>query len=109
MNKKKLTKGGIVYSTDPEFLRETEMQQETLPPSKQNLKLRFETKHRGGKAVTILAGFEGSQQDLEILGKQLKTHCGTGGSVKNGEILIQGDNREKTRGWLKKNGYNVKG
>jgi translation initiation factor 1 len=65
----------------------------------------LETKHRAGKAATIVTGFVGLDADLQALGKQLKTHCGTGGSAKDGEIIIQGDQREKVRTWLLKQGY----
>lgn len=99
--------GGLVYSTDPDFKlpAEEEDASATLAPSQQRLRIWFETKHRGGKAVTIIAGFEGSTDDLEAIGKQLKQACGTGGSVKEGEILIQGDHRDKVLQWLLKNGY----
>lgn len=97
---------GFVYSTDPNFRFEEEQQNaETLSPSQQRLKLRLETKHRGGKAVTLVAGFIGKDEDLQELGKKLKTFCGTGGSAKDGEIIIQGDQREKVMQWLLKNGY----
>ena len=69
------------------------------------LQVRLDAKHRGGKMVTLVEGFSGTEADLEKLGKQLKSYCGTGGSVKNNEILIQGDNREKILQWLIKNGY----
>ena len=106
MSNKKRPSGGIVYSTDPSFKPEAENQQtETLPPGKQRLRIRLETKQRGGKAVTVVHGFTGNNEDAESLGKQLKTICGTGGSVKDGEILIQGDQRLKVLDWLKKNGY----
>jgi translation initiation factor 1 len=78
----------------------------TLPPSAQPLKIRLDTKHRSGKAVTLIENFTGTEDDLEKLGKQLKTFCGTGGSVKDRQIIIQGDQREKVFQWLKKNGYN---
>ncbi|WP_416440984.1 translation initiation factor [Phnomibacter sp. MR] len=98
--------GGLVYSTDPNFKPvEDETPTALLPAAKQRLRIWFETKHRGGKAVTIVAGFEGPEVDMEQLGKQLKQACGTGGSVKDGEILVQGDHREKVLQWLLKNGY----
>lgn len=107
MNKKfKPTNNGFVFSTDPNFkLEEDEPAQDTLAANQQKLRVRLETKHRGGKAATLVAGFIGIDDDVEILGKKLKTFCGTGGSVKDGEIIIQGDQREKVLQWLIKNGY----
>ncbi len=98
---------GFVYSTDPgfSFQPEENNEPETLPASQQKLKIRLETKHRGGKMVSLIQGFTGTNEDLEDLGKQLKNFCGTGGSVKDGEIIIQGDQREKILQWLFKNGY----
>lgn len=97
---------GFVYSTDPNFSFEAEDQvQETLPAAQQKLRIRLETKHRAGKAVTLVTGFIGLESDLEILGKQLKNFCGTGGSAKDAEIIIQGDQRTKILPWLIKNGY----
>jgi translation initiation factor 1 len=99
--------GGLVYSTDPNARigGEETLEDETLPPAKQKLRVWLETKHRGGKAVSVVQGFSGRIPDLEALGKQLKNTCGTGGTVKDGEILIQGDHREKIMQWLLKNGY----
>ena len=98
---------GLVYSTDPDFkLPEDEAEeQETLPAALQKLRIRLDTKHRAGKAVTLVEGFIGKQNDREELGKKLKTFCGTGGSVKECEMIIQGDNRDKALQWLLKNGY----
>ena len=100
-------KNGFVFSTDPnfQFNDENNLAQETLPPSEQRLKVRMETKHRAGKAVTLVEGFIGKDEDLQQLGKQLKNYCGTGGSAKDAEIIIQGDQREKVLQWLTKNGY----
>lgn len=95
----------IVYSTDTNFKPEEKTTEETLPVHEQLLKVRLDAKHRGGKLVTLIEGFSGSETDLEKLGKQLKSFCATGGSVKNGEIIIQGDNREKILQWLIKEGY----
>ena len=105
--KDKNDRRGFVYSTDPNFKFEEEEKQiqETLVPKDQKLKVRFETKHRGGKTVTLVEGFTGKENDLEELGKKLKNFCGTGGSAKDGEIIIQGDQREKVLLWLLKNGY----
>ena len=97
---------GFVYSTDPNFHFEQEQNDiETFTPAQQKLKIRLDTKHRAGKAVTLIEGFIGKDEDLQELGKKLKTFCGTGGSAKDGEIIIQGDQREKVITWLKKNGY----
>lgn len=108
MSKKiKTDKNGFVFSTDPNFRFEDEEQEvkETLIPAQQKLRVRLETKHRGGKTVTILQSFIGKAEDLEDLGKKLKNYCGTGGSVKDGEVIIQGDQRDKILQWLQKNGY----
>lgn len=97
---------GFVYSTDPDFQYEAENNsKETLAPAQQKLRVRLETKHRAGKAVTLITGFIGTAEDLENLGKQLKNFCGTGGSAKDGEMIVQGDQREKVMQWLMKNGY----
>jgi len=97
---------GFVYSTDPNFSFEPEeTNAETFAPAQQKLKISLDTKHRGGKAVTLVEGFIGKEEDAEELGKKLKSFCGTGGSVKNGEIIVQGDQREKVLQWLIKNGY----
>ncbi len=97
---------GFVYSTDPSFSFEEDHKNiDTLPAPQQKLKVRLDTKHRAGKAVTLVEGFVGQEQDLEDLGKKLKSFCGTGGSAKDGEIIVQGDQREKVLQWLFKNGY----
>ncbi|MES2328447.1 MAG: translation initiation factor [Bacteroidota bacterium] len=98
---------GFVFSTDPSFRFEEEEQlaQETLAPAQQKLRVRLDTKQRAGKAVTLVTGFIGKEEDLEDLGKKLKNFCGTGGSVKDGEAIIQGDQRDKVLHWLLKNGY----
>jgi translation initiation factor 1 len=110
MSKKKLQSfSGLVYSTDPNFKLPDENNdgQETIDPSQQKLKVRLDTKHRAGKAVTLVEGFIGTIADMEELGKKLKSFCGTGGSVKDGEIIVQGDNRDKVLQWLQKNGYKL--
>jgi translation initiation factor 1 len=106
MRKKKPDSKGFVYSTDPNFHFEEENENiETLPPSQQKLKVSLDTKHRAGKAVTLIAGFIGKDEDLQELEKKLKAFCGTGGSAKDGQIIIQGDQREKVMQWLNRNGY----
>ena len=97
---------GLVFSTDPNFkLEADEPLQETLAVAQQKLRIKLETKHRAGKAVTLITGFIGSDNDLQELGKKLKNFCGTGGSAKDSEIIIQGDNRDKILQWLLKNDY----
>ena len=98
---------GLVYSTDPNFkIEEEEVESAaTLAPAQQKLKVRLDKKHRAGKMVTLVDGFIGKDADREEIGKKLKTFCGTGGSVKDGEIIVQGDNRDKVLQWLLKNGY----
>ena len=104
--KNKADSRGFVYSTDPGFRFEQAQEPVvTLPPAQQKLKIRLDTKHRAGKAVTLVEGFAGREEDLESLGKQLKSFCGTGGSAKDGEIIVQGDQREKVWQWLLKAGY----
>lgn len=97
---------GFIYSTDPGFRFEEESEKQEMPvPAKQRLKVRLDTKHRAGKAVTLVEGFLGSEDDLQEIGKKIKAYCGTGGSAKNGEIIVQGDQREKVLQWLLKNGF----
>lgn len=105
--KNKADNRGFVYSTDPNFRFEEEPGEvkETLAPAQQKLRIRLDTKHRAGKAVTLITGFIGTSEDLEVLGKKLKNFCGTGGSVKDGEIIIQGDQRDKILQWLLKNEF----
>jgi len=108
MSKKNTSdKHGFVYSTDPDFRFENEQEQaaETLPAKQQKLRIRLDKKHRGGKTVTLVEGFSGKEEDLQELGKKLKNYCGTGGSAKDGEIIIQGDQRDKVLQWLQKNQY----
>jgi len=108
--KNKPDKRGFVYSTDPSFRfenSESELQQ-TILPEKQKLKILLDAKQRAGKAVTLITGFIGTDEDLDILGKQIKQYCGTGGSVKDREIIIQGDQREKVKQFLLRNKYGMK-
>jgi len=101
-------KDGTVYSTDPDFdwnAEEENEEQADLEPSKQNLRVSIDRKQRGGKEVTLISGFVGSDESLEKLGKFLKTKCGTGGSVKDGLILIQGNMRDKIMALLLQAGY----
>lgn len=109
MSKKKKLKG-VVYSTNPDYnySYDEEEEMETLPPNQQNLKVLLEKKHRGGKTVSLVTGFIGTKDDLEQLGKLLKTKCGTGGSVKDGEIIIQGDKRDLMIKILIEKGYKTK-
>jgi translation initiation factor 1 len=106
MSKRKPDRNGIVYSTDPNFRPEKEpVHEEHMTSRQQKLKVRLDTRQRAGKAVTLVEGFVGSEPELEALGRQLKAYCGTGGSVKDGLIIIQGDQRDKMTAWLQKNGY----
>lgn len=101
---------GVVYSTDPNFNYATEetAEAETLEPSRQRLTVTIDRRNRGGKQVTLVSGFVGTQEDLAALGKTLKVKCGVGGSVKDGEIAIQGDLRDKVTELLRNMGYNAK-
>ena len=107
---KKKEKLNIVYSTNPNFNFEFEEEEviETLPNSKQKLYVSIDRKQRGGKEVTLIEGFVGQEEDLKELGKTIKQKCGVGGSVKDGEILIQGNFRDKIIAILEKEGFNVK-
>ena len=109
MSKKINSLSGLVYSTDPNFKIEEEIgeEQQTLLPAEQKIKIRLDKKHRGGKMVTLIENFIGTNADKEDIGKKLKTACGTGGSVKYGEILVQGDNRDKVLQWLLNNGFKL--
>lgn len=100
----------MVYSTNDDFEYNdgSGEEAETLAPSEQSLKVMLDKKARGGKKVTLVAGFVGSEEDLKVLGKELKSKCGVGGSAKDGEILIQGDHRDKVFDLLLKGGYRAK-
>ena len=100
--------GGFVFSTDSSFELEKDKIQETLSPNKQYLEAIFSNKGRAGKTATIISGFIGTEDDLKQLAKLLKTKCGVGGTVKDQEIIIQGNYRDKVMEILKKEGYNVK-
>ena len=112
MGKKKMNSledlGGFVFSTNDDFELEDETTEETLAPNEQYLEAHFSNKSRGGKVVTVVKGFQGSEDDLKALGKILKVKCGVGGSVKDGEIIIQGNYRDKIIQILEKENYNVK-
>ena len=101
---------GVVYSTNPDFKYETSQPErvETLAPGKQRLIVRIDRRNRGGKQVTLVEGFVGSQEDLAALGRTLKVKCGVGGAAKDGEITIQGDLRDKVVAILTSLGYNAK-
>lgn len=104
--KNKADSNGTVYSTNPDFHFEyDEAEAVTLEPAKQNLRVMLDKKQRAGKKVTLISGFQGSDFDLALLGKELKTACGVGGSAKDGEIILQGDFREKVRDLLIQKGY----
>ncbi|MBR6440974.1 MAG: translation initiation factor [Bacteroidales bacterium] len=101
---------GVVYSTNPDFQYQydEEPEAETLAPEKQRLRVSLDSHHRGGKTVTLVTGFVGTDDDLQAIGKMLKGKCGVGGSAKDGEIIIQGDQLEKVRQALNAAGYRIK-
>jgi translation initiation factor 1 len=105
----KRTLGNIVYSTNKD--KNFDLPEEETPtaePKDQNLKVQISRKGRGGKTVTLVTGFRGSEEDLEALGKKLRNKCGTGGSAKDGEIILQGDVRDKVTGHLIAEGYKAR-
>ena len=101
---------GMVYSTNPDFEYQTseEEVQQTLPPQQQNLRVWLDRKQRGGKVVTLVKGFVGTDDDLADLGRMLKSKCGVGGSAKDGKIIVQGDHRDRVVDLLTQAGYKCK-
>lgn len=108
MSKKKKNKIGVMYSTNKNFEYQYEREEDTLPINQQLLEVWIDKKNRGGKIATIIKGFVGKDEDLKTLGKKIKSSCGVGGSAKNGEIIIQGNLREKIMLLLQKEGYQCK-
>ena len=110
MAKKEKNREGVIYSTNPDFNYQTnqELESETLAPAKQDLRVTIDAKMRAGKQVTLVSGFIGTTEDLEVLGKKLKTKCGVGGTVKDGLVILQGDFRDKVLKALVDEGYKAK-
>ncbi len=108
--KKNKVNSGVVYSTNPDFQYQVKPMNGlvTLASDKQDLRIQLDKKNRSGKAVTLITGFIGKPEDLEKLGRELKSKCGVGGSVKDGEILIQGDHRDRILALLIAAGYKAK-
>lgn len=102
---------GVVYSTNPDYhyQYDEEPESDTLVPAKQRLRVSLDRHHRGGKTVTLVTGFIGTDDDLQALGKLLKSRCGVGGAAKDGEIIVQGEHVEKVKQLLAAEGYGVKG
>lgn len=108
MSKKK-NRGGLVYSTNSNYLNNDEPSQENTPdPANQKLKISLDTKHRGGKTVVLIQNFVGSDDEAKSLCKRLKQYCGTGGSYKEGNLIIQGNALEKVRKFLTQHGYGTR-
>ncbi|MGB0863874.1 MAG: translation initiation factor [Saprospiraceae bacterium] len=108
---KKSKRKGVVYSTNPDYdysFDDNDNDVETLPPQQQQLKVWIDRKRRKGKEVTLITGFVGQEDDLKALGKTLKTKCGVGGSAKDGEVIVQGNQREKVVALLIEMGYKAK-
>ncbi len=107
MSKKSKNRDGVVFSTDPDFAYRFEQQEEAelLPANQQKLRVSLDRKQRGGKEVTLVTGFVGPQAELESLGKMLKTKCGVGGAAKDGDIMVQGDHRDRVVQILLQAGY----
>jgi translation initiation factor 1 len=107
MSKNKKKRIGIVYSTDPDhaYNYQEDTNEEYIPNNQQKLRVLLDRKKRKGKEVTLVTGYIGSDEDLKVLGKMLKTKCGVGGSVKEGEIILQGDHRKRVVELLKGEGY----
>lgn len=108
-NKGKKNRTGVVYSTNPDFEYSNPFADLNMggdpAKAKQRLRVLLDRKRRAGKAVTLITGYEGNAEALGALGKALKSHCGVGGSTKDGEIILQGDQRDKAIAWLLKDGY----
>jgi translation initiation factor 1 len=110
-NKHREKTGGFVYSTNPDFLHdrdETSPAAGTLPPARQELRVTIDSRQRAGKVVTIVRGFAGTDDDLKTLARDLKARCGVGGTVKEGDIIVQGDFRDKILAILRADGYRAR-
>lgn len=110
MKNERKNRVNVVYSTNPDYHYEYQQEEEaeTLPAEKQNLRVVLDSKQRKGKTVTLIQGFVGSEDDLKELARLLKNKCGVGGSIKNGEIIIQGELKEKVLAILRENRYRAK-